>query len=279
MKIGAWNIGNQAGNRRIKAGTAEAILHLECDLVVISEYCPGEHHMGFVESLRAGGLSFPVAAIADEANGILIASRHPLRELEIRSPELDRYSPVAAKAVQPKDGPCILGLRVPYWTGTQLKLCAAYWDWIEATAEWLKAQGPSLIIGDLNVKLQSASARGGDHFRRILHAGWTRANPAGTSLSGYPDGHQIDHALLTENCVIRSAQLISEVRGHMFCDGPTALSDHAALVVDFQYPGEPDDHYLYELVDSVPPLPGERERVQQTLRDLGLSEEDIQRIT
>jgi hypothetical protein len=283
MRIAAWNIGNQAGNKRFKRKVVDAILHLESNIVVLSEYCPGQQHEEIVAALREGGLRYSAHAIAEKANGILIASQFELRTLDLHPPTLDQYSPTAAVAVEPKVagqfGPCIVGLRVPYWQGKELGLCVKYWDWLEKTAEVLKAKGPTVIIGDLNVMLDSRVSRGGDHFRRLLNAGWLRAQPEGASLAGYPVGHQIDHALLTDGCVIHRALLTHEVGPFCLSEGTDPLSDHAALVVDFEYPGEPDDNYLYELVDQVASSPEEVEDARESMRRIGLTEKEIKTIT
>jgi hypothetical protein len=279
MKVGAWNIGNTAGRKAFKTESIDAILRLDCDLVVITEYCPGDRHQEIVELLGQGGLQHTLAKYQPKANGVLIASWFELRELPLNYPMLDQYSPLGALAVEAKIGarfgPRIIGIRVPYWEGKQIGLCTEYWDWIELTAKQLANEGPALFIGDLNVQLKSESARGGDHFRSLLSSGWTRAKPVGTSLPGYADGLQIDHALFNHGCTIQTAELLQQVGSHVLCGAPAALSDHAALVVTFQYTGEPNDTYLYELVDSVPPPPGAAESVKQSLLELGLTDEQI----
>jgi hypothetical protein len=277
MKIGAWNVGHQIGRHTFRPETAHAVLGLACDVVVLSEYCPGESHAGFVEALRKGGMRFHEVLMADKTNGIFIGSREPLKRLDVRPPELDRHSSVAALAVRPKFGPCILGFRVPWWTGEEEKFVSPYWDWIEETAEWMRKQGTSVLIGDMNVRLSSKAARGGDHFRRLLSEHWVRAEPRGTSLAGHPDGHQIDHALFTKDCSFGELELIQEYDGLRLCGKTPALSDHAALVVSFDYPGEPSNSYLYE--DEKPPTAQETELQRERLRSLGLTEEQILRIT
>lgn len=236
MRLATWNLNNRVGKMPFRPEAAHAAIALEADVVVLTEYFPQSHHQEFSEALSRGGLDHQVRSSdpVERANGVLIASCFPLVRDALPLPDFDVHFPANVLAVHIlKFGLRVLGVRVPAYETKDRALLTKSWQWLEESAATTLRDAPAVIAGDLNIELGTGSAKGGDHFRRILGAGWTRAEPNGPSYFGHSGARsEIDHLLVTSRCTIQSAKLITIVAGVELCGTLSALSDHAALVAD-----------------------------------------------
>lgn len=244
MKIATWNLNHRAGFTPYLPEAAKAIGSLPVDVLVLTEYFPKERgsfsparHVAFVADLASCGFGHWKVSLEtrEKANRILIASREPIEIDGLPLPDFDEQFPANVLAIViPSARIRLLGIRVPYYQKkAELPRLSESWDWLESAANTM-IKDSSVIIGDLNVTLKSRELRGGNHFRRILESGWTRAEP--TSGSSFPmngdRGTEIDHALCSPSLGFVSANYLSAVGEVVFAGDSAALSDHAVLVVD-----------------------------------------------
>ena len=235
MRIATWNLNNRVGRVRFRPDAAKAVADFDADVLVLTEYFPQEQHDAFAASLIAGGWKEPLLSSepAEKANRVLITARTRFEPVKLSLPDQDEQFPANMLAVRvPEVGISILGLRVPYYSGDSLPRLRPSWDWIEAAAAAMVSE-PSVIVGDLNVRVTSTKRRCGDAFRRMLESGWRRANPTGPGGFMKNGKHsEIDHLLASKRCEIRDAFYITTIRGFTLAGTPEALSDHALLVAD-----------------------------------------------
>ena len=244
FRIAAWNLNNRVGKVPFRSQAADAAIALGADLIVFTEYYPGttDVHERFVRRLSdAGwGSSLCSGTTGDGANQVLMVSRLDLQRGRLSAPEFDGHlaSNVLLATASPS-GLTILGVRIPWYTGKTLPLRAAAWSWLANQAAIL-IQGPAVILGDLNVSTNSRTSTTAGHFSAMLSSGWTRAAPAdGASFHGKADRRsEIDHILLSPACNATSPRYVATHLHHVLAGGPSALSDHAALVADVSV-GEP----------------------------------------
>lgn len=235
MRIATWNLNNRLGRVPFRKEAARAAAALDADVLVLTEYFPQAHHDAFVATLMAEGWSEPLMSWepSAKANRVLITARVPVERDELSLPKLDQQFPANILAVRlPSSGLRLLGLRVPYYNGDTYARLRPSWEWIETTARCLLPEA-AVIVGDLNVAVDSPVRRCGDVFRRILESGWQRAEPHG--VGGYMRGRwhsEIDHLLASPGCVIRDARYVNTAGSFVLAGVGEALSDHSALVAD-----------------------------------------------
>jgi hypothetical protein len=235
MKIATWNLNNRVGRVRFRLEAARAAAALDADILVLTEFFPGKQETEFRTVLGDGGWAnqqiSPDSGVI--ANRILIASRLPLQPSDVPLPEFDRQFPSNVAAVHvPSLELTIVGVRVPWYVGKDRPFTAMAWDWLEATAV-ANRSAPSLILGDLNVAADSPPSRGIAHLRRILDAGWKRAQPSGSSYFGQSGFRsEIDYILGTEAVDLVDPHFVTEKNGFTYAGGDDALSDHAPLISD-----------------------------------------------
>ena len=79
MKIAAWNLNHKASERKLKAGLAEAILQLNVDVLIFTEYVHGDSRAPLTKALEEMGLRHILySERQNENNQVLIASRTPV---------------------------------------------------------------------------------------------------------------------------------------------------------------------------------------------------------
>jgi endonuclease/exonuclease/phosphatase family metal-dependent hydrolase len=240
MRLATWNLNNRVGKVRFRPEAAQASAALGADLVVFTEYFPQEHHQRFSQALVELGWIHQLLSREPKevANRTLIASRLPLERDPLALPDFDEQFPANTVAARvPGFGLRVLGLRVPAYGAEQQALLKKSWEWLENTAASLLGE-PAVILGDLNVRGSPSQKDGEAHFRRILESGWKRAAPAGGSSYYGASGvrSEIDHVLFSTRCTARSAEYVTSAAGFTLAGAPSALSDHAALVVDIEIP-------------------------------------------
>jgi hypothetical protein len=215
MLIATWNLNNRFGKVRFRPEAASAAIALGADVLVFNEYYLQDHGATFAHTLHVAEWAHQEISkdTGEKANRVLIASRLPLRPLDIQLPDFDLQFPSNVLCVSvPSLGISIVGVRVPWYEGQDVGLVANAWEWLEATAASLLDQ-PSIILRDLNAGLKSNRSRGGDNFRSILQSGWHRAMPKETDSFYSKHG---DHILGTSLCSFRNARYVTESGGGIY---------------------------------------------------------------
>lgn len=234
MLIATWNINNRVGLVPFRPEVASVTAALNPDVIVFNEYYPKEHEAQFTNALRTGGWEHQQMSpdTGVRANRVLIASKVPLEQAKVQPPQFDRQFPANVLCVRvPAEKLTILGVRIPWYDRGDLPLVGKAWDWLEAAASQLREE-PAVILGDLNAGLSSRSNRGGEHLRRILASGWTRAAPCDhTSFYGSSgETSEIDHILVSQHVGFHSARYVTQAGQFQIAGPPNAMSDHCVLL-------------------------------------------------
>jgi endonuclease/exonuclease/phosphatase family metal-dependent hydrolase len=236
MLIATWNLNNRVGLTKFRPEAAQAAADIGADLLVFTEYFPLANARAFTDTLHKAGWDKQLISsdTGEKANRVLMACRHQLHPLDVKLPDFDRQFPANVLcALLPTVNLSVIGVRVPWYDGSDMPMVFRAWDWLEAAAAALAGR-PAVILGDLNVGLKSGHARGGDHFRRMLASGWHRAEPS-EGASFYTSGggaSEIDHILGSGSCHFGVARYVASLGQHKLAGCENAISDHAALVAD-----------------------------------------------
>ncbi len=246
MRIVAWNI--RAGGGVRAAAIAAQLLRWRADVVALSEFRGTAPSLRIAEALSAGGLahqSHSVNIRTPAENRVLLASRWPIEPLSLAGAPLRSGKWIGARVHAPQPFATIAvhvpnrvtGRKWPFHAGT-----------LRVTRRW--SNGPAVLCGDTNTgrigidedagavgfnlredRWMTALGEAGWHdaFRR-LHGDrreWTWYSPnAGT-------GYRLDQAFVNRAMIDR-LEAVKHVWGMDNNDARRdALSDHAALIVDF----------------------------------------------
>jgi exonuclease III len=262
MRIVGWNI--RAGGGRRVAMIAEQLAAWTPDIVTLSEFRATPPSRMLAEALAAQGLEFQEIAVdrcLPSRNGLLIASRWPLRRLKsVAAPaEPCRWLLVRIEAPLP----FTLGaMHIPLTVSGRKEL---YLSAIERLIRGWR-RGPALLIGDTNsgrpeIDEQSPvfgprmtawfdelDARGWADAFRYLHGDarvYTWYSPNGGN------GFRLDQGFVNCHLLPRLRQagyVWGQPSGVPVAENRTLLSDHAALLLDFDALAEP----LHSLRDDSP---------------------------
>ena len=243
MRIVAWNI--RAGGGRRAAGIVRQLHRWQPDLAVLSEFRGTAASQGIAAALGAGGLPHQRTTCSAESlarNALLVASRWPLRRTRAARdpPEPQRWLRVSVLAPQRFD---VLAVHAPNRV-TQRKY--PFLDAIaDAVGSWRGA--PAMVIGDTNtgrIGLDEEScafnAREEQWMLRIEALGWRDAfrtlHPKAREFTWYSpngnNGFRLDQAFV-HPCLGARLRSIAHVWGEDGSSRRAALSDHAAIVLDF----------------------------------------------
>ena len=235
LKLACWNLNNRVGRTTFRPLAAQAAMALDADIIVFTEFFPGQHLDAFQAELRSAGwihqeLSAPPPV---RANRILIASRLPMEPIVLPPSTVDAHLASNALAVRVAGQLALLGFRVPTYTGPTLRTA---WDWVAAVATRLQLDPrlPAVMVGDFNTSLQAKGSKRVPQFHQMLKAGWERAQPAGHGSFFAASGttHEIDHVLWSGPCGVSAARYVTSVAGFQLAGSAQALSDHAALTFE-----------------------------------------------
>lgn len=236
VRLVAWNLGHQTREKVIPAGFLDAVRRLNPDVLTLNEYVHGTSRTPLLEALRAAGLAHHlVSERIGTNNQVLIASREPLVAGDLRGPETESGGGASnfLHAAIPTLGLEVVALRAPAYRGQVLR---DYWD---ALAPVIRGAAKRRIVflGDLNADPERPSQIGGQRLAQLRSEGWHL--PAAIGAWSFKSGSRIDHVLASALVRMPSATYVAELDGLRLAGGePDALSDHAALVVDFP-PGAP----------------------------------------
>jgi endonuclease/exonuclease/phosphatase family metal-dependent hydrolase len=236
MRIATWNLNNRVGRVPFRPEAAKAAMALNADIVVLNEFYPGSREAEFISSFEKQGCHHLETAShpAERTNRVLIASKMPLQRISIDVPTFDnQFASNVLAVADPVSGLSIVGVRVPWYNGKDAGLVHRAWDWLEAAIAEL-SKSTTVVLGDFNVDLRSPRSRGGEHFRRILDAGWHRAAPPSGGSYFTADGRssEIDHILGSPLCRFNTAEYVTEAGGYSLAASEGSISDHCALVAE-----------------------------------------------
>lgn len=91
--VATWNLNHRIGRTRFRAEAVNVIAALRADVVVLTEYYPGDHESVFRADLSNAGWPYLLASenVGEIANRILIASRLLLEPFPLPLPDFDRH--------------------------------------------------------------------------------------------------------------------------------------------------------------------------------------------
>jgi endonuclease/exonuclease/phosphatase family metal-dependent hydrolase len=236
MRLVTWNLNHRTRARRITPPIVEVLVAIGAQVVVLTEYVAGPSHRAFLDALGDAGLqhSSITDAVAGE-NQLLVVSVSPVERGHLRAPAIGASLPsnVSHLAI-PRLGFDLLALRLPDYS-REPRTRRACWGWILEAAASLEDQ-PAILMGDFNTDPNYQPARCGDRIRELAQRGWRHAMPRDGCSYWTPRGHgvRIDHAFVSRHFAVRAANYVREMATHALAGTRLALSDHAALVLDFE---------------------------------------------
>ena len=234
MRLISWNVNHRTFRRPLPTTLPAALLSLEPDAVVLTEYVAAEDHPVLLAALSdAGFASIHVSAEKRGHNQVLLATRDPSEVLQ--------YSPVAPDSHAANNilivtlaplGLTIMGIRVPYYR--KARAWQEYWNWMESMLSAYTRRS-AVAVGDFNVDPRRGRSRGVPSLRRLCAAGWQLPDPKGDWSYWSVRGHhsRIDHVLCSASIEVERAEYVAEHKGYSFAGNhDEALSDHAVLLVE-----------------------------------------------
>jgi exonuclease III len=243
MRVVAWNIRAGGG---VRAGAiARQLARWQPDVVALSEFRATPPSVRLAARLVADGLTHQLATCDQrtmQRNALLVASRWPVRRVDLRSAPRDRCRWLLAVVDAPT--PLVIGaMHVPNRvTGRKYPFLAAV---LACARRW--RLGPALLIGDTN-----SGRRGLDEEVRAFNVheeGWID----GLAACGWADafrhlrvearaytwyspnrrnGFRIDQAFVNAPLLARLTDAAYVWGGAASRGRRDRLSDHAALLVD-----------------------------------------------
>lgn len=250
MRIVAWNI--RAGGGRRVDGILEQLARWDADVVVLSEHRgtpPGRRLLAGLSELGLIHQRETVDRLRPSENALLVASRWPVRRAAMRGLEAEprRWLPVRVEAPSASGGSLALGaLHIPnYVNGRERKL--GFQAALLALARRWRG-GPALLAGDTNtgrMGMDEETPVFDAHHDRwmaaMVEAGWADAfrlrHPEVREFTWYSpnagNGFRLDQAFVNRQLLPRLANVEHRWGRIETDDVRTALSDHAALVVEF----------------------------------------------
>ena len=239
MRIVTWNVNHRTFQRKIPPQMAQALMSLDPDVAVLTEWVPGESRSGFRADLAGYGLAHQLSSVyVKRENSVLIASRSPLETGKIFAPPIAPSVPPNALHVKLTEYDLdMLGLRVPDYS-RKPAIRRKCWDWLMEAAKSLVGNS-SIIIGDLNTDPDHPAARCGDQLGLLASNGWYHALPVDGASYWTPKGKpcRLDHAFVSRRLRVHCSQYISENDRYIFArEAHDGLSDHAVLAIDLDLP-------------------------------------------
>jgi len=242
LRVVAWNI--CAGGGRRGEALAAQLRRWRPDVAALCEFRATPPSVALARALAGLGLSHQLATAhpaAASANGLLVASRWPLRRIRDRHAprEPGRFLLVAVAAPRPF---ALGAMHVPN------RVTGRKWPFLDAVlavAERWRG-GPALLLGDTNSgrpgideESPAFNEREGSWIESLERAGWRdgfrHLRGAARAYTWYSpnagNGFRLDQAFLNPGLLrhLDRARYTWGRRGRA-----TALSDHAALLLDLQ---------------------------------------------
>lgn len=252
MRVVGWNI-RAGGGRRVEMIAAQLCAWAP-DVVALCEFRATPASCRLAEVLAAQGLAFQETAVdlsLPSRNGLLVASRWPLRRIRMKHAPAEPCRWLLVRV----DAPLPFTLAAMHIPLTVSGRKTAYLDAVQRlTHHWRR--GPALFIGDTNsgrpdideespvfgpnmtTWFDAMDRRGWADAFRHLH-GDTRVYTWYSPNRG--NGFRLDQAFINRQLLPRLRQAGYEWGQPVDVAVPSpraSLSDHAALLVDFDMPGE-----------------------------------------
>jgi exonuclease III len=248
FRLVAWNIRAGGGVRAEKIG--RALHEFAPSAIILSEYRSTPPSRDISSSLALTGCSYQSTSVNEVDNGqnaLLIAATQPMRQVALRNRPSEPGRWRIVRLAQPKL--VIAGVHVPnQHTGRKPQ----FHDSVLSLIRRWKG-GPAIIAGDTNSgkigedeETSVFNQRTSAWFEKIHAAGWRDAfrlvHGGKREFTWYSPGHRngfrLDQAFVSPELVTR----VKDVRHEwpVDFDQPErrdALSDHAALIVDFDTTG------------------------------------------
>lgn len=242
MRLISWNIRGGSRPRLVDAVSA-----LGPDVAVLVD-CRASHVARIVAKAAAAGYTHHIASCTDYT-GILMLSAHPLTHGEIdQAPIRHRW----LHAVSDHWGLEIAAMYGPLpETIRDEPTMKEFWSWLVPACD-LIVDRRAVLCGDFNTGISGVDGPAGyrfscvSQFRDLIQRGWRDAyrevHPEGEEHSWWNKerGFRIDHCLLSRDHPapgrVAYTQEIAGIRlGRSPADSAktSAISDHAALVLDF----------------------------------------------
>jgi exodeoxyribonuclease-3 len=255
VRLVTWNV-RFGGRHDLKGEIARALTALQADVAIVTEAKLANARGDLQRELAELGWEHQLLSpLTDQRQlGVLAVSRTPFEIVEdLPGPAFMPYRHVALRA----EG-CdfdVMGLYIPP-VNARNDNKRLFWQWMTANAEqWLERERPLAIIGDLNTGVAGVDEQAPhqlqftDQFEQMLLAGFVDAfrllHPAERTWSWWWSsglGLRLDHCLVTPDLAPRVAFAHYPVRvgPHRLVKTPDqgrwgdpGLSDHAAMLVDF----------------------------------------------
>jgi exodeoxyribonuclease III len=243
MRMVAWNV--RAGGGRRVAGILAQIGAWSPDIVALSEFRGTAASAGIASALAARGLAYSLQTTdpgSPARNALLLSSRWPLRQVRLRNAPTDRLRWLCAQV----DGGPTLTVAAVHFPN---EVTGRKWPFMECVAtvaeRWRR--GPAVIIGDTNSGrpgIDEENAVFGPPyaawFERMAASGWRDAfrhlHGERREYTWYApnsgNGFRIDQAFVNRP-LLRRLESAEHRWGGPEGGRRDALSDHAALIVDF----------------------------------------------
>ena len=242
MRVVAWNI--RAGGGTRAASIARQLARWAPDVIALSEFRATAPSQGLAHAVRAY-LPYQLTTARDDtpnANALLVASRWPVRRLDLRDRPGEPCRWLAAAVAAPL--PFVMAaMHVPNRAGGRK------WPFLDAVLACARhwRLGPSLLVGDTNSgrrgldeEVPAFNAQEEGWVDALGGCGWTDAfrhlQPEARVYTWYsPNGR---HGFRIDQAFVNAALLARLKAAHYVWGGAASrgrrarLSDHAALIVD-----------------------------------------------
>jgi exonuclease III len=241
MRVVLWNICAGGGLRGERI--AARLVSWAPDVAALCEFRGTPASAALASALASHGLTHQCTTAIGAANGLLLASRWPLRRIRLRAEPVEPGRWLLAQLQAPS--PLTVGvMHVPNRvTGRK---DAFFAEVLAAIRRWRR--GPALLLGDTNTgrpdldeEVPVFGPREVAWLDAIEQLGWTDGFRAlhGSAARAYTwyspngrNGFRLDQAFLNRELQPRLKGVAYDWGGRRRAGAGLALSDHAALVLD-----------------------------------------------
>lgn len=244
MRIVGWNI--RAGGGRRAERIADQLDRWNPDIVALSEFRDTPASRWIADHLRERNLSFQLTTSSETLrarNGLLIASRWPLERVNIRPHPQPRQRCLMTYVMSPKPI-VVVAVHGPLGGNGLRRLFNA--RLLSIVKRW--NQFPGLVIGDTNTGKRDIdeespvfSEYDDNWMDALATAGWPDAfrhlYPKRRAYTWYSpnkgNGFRLDEAFV-QRSLLKQLENTRYIWAHDPGERRDAVSDHAAIIVDFR---------------------------------------------